>query len=119
MGWADILYPLVLMGGICGIFLLVSIGLSYLGLVWMSRRAAKCPECGKVGAGELAETEMINSMVHTQTRTHLGLFRLETRPVQVTEETYEDHFKCQHCGHQWTRTAKWTKTSPEEERRLY
>jgi predicted RNA-binding Zn-ribbon protein involved in translation (DUF1610 family) len=118
MGWADILYPLVLTGGICGIVLLVSIGFAYLGLVWMNRRATKCPECGKVGAGELVESELINSMVRTEMRTHLGLFRRETSPVQVTEETYEDHFECQHCGHRWTKIAKWTKTSPEEERML-
>jgi predicted RNA-binding Zn-ribbon protein involved in translation (DUF1610 family) len=119
MGWADVLYPLALMSGVCGIFLLVSIGFSYLGLVLMNRRATKCPECGKGGSGELIESEMINSVVRTEMRTHLGLFRQEKRQVQVTEETYEDHFKCQHCGHQWTKNAKWTKTSPDEERLLH
>ena len=116
MGWADILYPFLLTGGLCGVILLVTVGSSYLWLTWMNRQAAKCPECGKAGAGELVDSEMINSRTRTEQRKRLGLFRQETKPVRVTEETYKDHFKCEHCEHEWTKTARWTKTSPEEER---
>lgn len=112
--WPDVFYPSLLICAPLIVIFLVTVGVCYLWLTWWSKRATRCPECGKKGAGELTESQLINSTVRTEQRTHYGLFRQEQRPTQVKEETYEDHFRCQYCGHQWVKTAQWTQTIPEK-----
>ena len=118
MGWFDILVPSLLVCGSLGIILLVGIGFSYLWLVWLGKETTKCPECGKRGAGELVESKVIDSKVHVEWQTPGTLDRDsgQRQPIQVTEETYEDHFECQYCGHRWTKTAQWTRTAQGEKR---
>lgn len=116
MGWLDIFYPSLLICGMVGIVFLVSVVSSYLWLTWVNKQATKCPECGKTGAGELIESKEINSRIRTEWRTRKSLFRQDTRPIRVKEETHEDHYKCQYCGHQWIKTAQWTQTIPEKKR---
>jgi ribosomal protein L37AE/L43A len=116
MGWSDILVPSSVICGLFGVMLVVGIGFSYLWLVRLNKEATKCPECGKRGAGELVESKVIDSKAHWEWRRHISIFRQDVRRVQVTEETYEDHYECQYCGHQWTKTAQWTRTTPEKKR---
>ena len=116
MNWHDVLFPTLIVCGLFGLILLVGIGFSYLWLVWLNKQTAKCPECGKTRAGELIESKVISSRTHTEQKTVQGIFRQKVSLVQVTEETYEDHFECQYCGHRWTRTAQWTRTMPEKKR---
>ena len=77
-----------------------------------------CPECGRRGAGELVESQVINSKVHTEWRNARSIFRRNSTGrelVRVTESTYEDHFECQYCGHQWTKTAQERKRQSSRE----
>lgn len=112
MGWYDVLFPALVVCGSFGIIFLVGIVFSYLWLVWLDKEATKCPECGKRGAGELVESEMIHSRVSTEWRDTHGIFgrgASRRQLIQVTEETYEDHFECKYCGHQWTKTTQGRK----------
>ncbi|MGD1994972.1 MAG: hypothetical protein PVI59_17395 [Anaerolineae bacterium] len=111
MGWLDVLFPSLLICGLFGVILLVGIGFSYLGLVWLHKEMTKCPECSRRGAGELVEREVVASEVNTEWKDRRGIFgrdRDRRQLVQVTEETYEEHFECQYCGHCWTRTTQET-----------
>ncbi len=113
MNWADILFPSLIVCGIFAIMLAVAIGCSYLWLLQLNKRATKCPKCGKPGAGELLDSEVIDSKSHMDWKTRSGTFR-ESNPIRVTEEIYKDHFECRYCGHRWMKTAQWTKTVPEK-----
>ncbi len=113
MWWAEVLYPSLLICVSFGALLLVAVGSSYVWLVWLGKRATKCPECGKSGAGELVESTVTDLRARTEWRTRIGLFRQDVSPTQVLEETCEDHFKCCHCGHEWTKTTQWTRRPPE------
>lgn len=115
MEWSNFVFPVLLLCGLFGIILLVGIGFSYLWLVWLDKEATKCPKCGERGGGELVESEVIHSRVYTEWRDTPRMFSRDPRrrqPIQVTEKTYEDHFKCKYCGHQWTKTAQERKRSP-------
>jgi transcription elongation factor Elf1 len=115
MEWLDVLYPFLMMCGFSGLMLLVGIGSSYLWLVWWGKEATKCPECGKRGAGELVESKVTRSRVYTEWRDRWGIFGRDASKrqlIQVTEKTYEDHFKCEHCGYRWTKTAHEKKHTP-------
>jgi len=105
--------------GLFGVMLVVGIGFSYLWLVRLIKETTKCPECGKREAGELVESKVIDSKAHTEWKTRRDLFRQDVRPVRVTEETCEDYYECQYCGHRWTKIAQWTRTTPEEKKRTY
>jgi DNA-directed RNA polymerase subunit RPC12/RpoP len=112
---ANFVFPVLLLCGFFGIILLVGIGSTYLWLVWLDKEATKCPECGEKGAGELVETEVIQSRVYTEWKDAWGIFGRDPsrrQLMQVTEKTYEDHFECEYCGHQWTTTARERKQSP-------
>ena len=113
MDWLDVFFPSLIVCGIFAIMLAVAIGCSYLWLVWLGKRATKCPECGKMGAGELVESEVIDSKSHLDWKGRSGTSQ-QASPLRVTEETYEDHFECRYCGHRWMKTAQWTKTIPEK-----
>ena len=63
---ADIVYPTLLVCGFFGIILLVGIGFTYLWLLWLNAAALKCPECGRRGAGELEESEVITRRSYTE-----------------------------------------------------
>jgi DNA-directed RNA polymerase subunit RPC12/RpoP len=111
MDWADVFFPSLIVCGIFGIMLAVAIGCSYLWLMWLNKRATKCPECGKTEAGELVEDKLIESKSHLEWKTH-GSASRDPSPLRVTEETYEEHFECRYCGHRWVQTAQWTRTTP-------
>ena len=65
---ADHVYPVLMMCGLLIIIILVGVGFSYLFLVWWGKELTKCPKCGKRGAGELVESELIDSRVRTEWR---------------------------------------------------
>jgi len=112
---ASFVFPVLLLCGLFGIIILVGIGFSYLWLVWLGKEATKCPKCGERGAGELVESKVIHSRVYTEWKDTPRVFSRDPRrrrPIQVTEKTYEDHFKCKYCGHQWTTTARGKERSP-------
>jgi hypothetical protein len=95
-----ILYPSALICLLFGVIILVGIGFSYLWLAAMHQQLSKCPHCQRRGAGDLTETVVISSENHMDYKRY--------PPTRVTVKTLEDHYKCQHCGHQWTRTMKET-----------
>ena len=118
MEWLNYLFPVLLICGLFGIIFLVGIGFSYLWLVWLGKEATRCPECGRRGAGELVESQVINSKVHTEWRNTRSIFRRNSTGrelIRMTESTYEDHFECQYCGHQWTKTAQERKRQSSRE----
>ncbi len=111
----DVFFPLMLVCGFFGIIILVGIVFSYLWLRWLNAQMTKCPECGRKGAGELVNTDVINAKSYTvwkDARNVLGWDASRRRRVRVTENTYEDSFRCQFCGHQWVMTAQEKKESP-------
>lgn len=111
---ANYVYPVLLICGLSSIILVVGIGFAYLWLVRLGKEAIKCPKCKKKEAGELVESEMIHSKVYTEWR-DAGIFSRDSsrrQQIQVTEKTYEDRFKCEHCGHQWIKTTQEIKRDP-------
>jgi len=103
------LLPLLLVCGLFALILAVGIGCSYLWLVWLGKEATKCPKCGQRGAGELRESEVIESRSYTEWERRLRVLGGDAdqrRRVQVTEQTFEDHFECERCKHRWTTTAR-------------
>ena len=112
---ANFVFPTLLLCGFFGIILLVGIGSAYFWLVWLGKEATKCPECGEKGAGELVESKVTHSRVYTEWKDTSRMFSRASRgrqPIRVTEKTYEDHFKCKYCDHQWMKTAQERKQSP-------
>jgi DNA-directed RNA polymerase subunit RPC12/RpoP len=108
---ADILYPTLLVCGFFGVILLVGIGFTYLWLLWLNAEAVKCPECGRRGAGELEESEVITRRSYNEWKEGsniLGRSVGRRQQIRVTEQTYDDQFACKHCGHRWTKTAQET-----------
>jgi hypothetical protein len=100
MDFGAIFYPTFLVCFLFGIILATGIGFSYLWLVMFDKQARKCPDCHKLGGGDITASELIASKQYMD-------FKRQP-PVQVTEKTYEDHYQCQHCGHTWTKIGQET-----------
>ncbi len=94
------LYPSLLICLLFGVILAVGIGFSYLWLVILHKQMSKCPQCKRKGGGDIVASEVISSQNHMDYK--------RNPPARVTVKTLEDHYECQHCGHQWTRTAQET-----------
>lgn len=110
---AEILFPTLLVLIFFGLIILTGIVFSYLWLRWLNAEITKCPECGRRGGGELVESKVIASKAYTEWKEAQRLFGqfANRKQIRVTEKTYEDHFECQNCGHQWTQTAQERKQS--------
>jgi hypothetical protein len=35
-----------------------------------------------------------------------------TQRVRITESKHQEHYRCQYCGHEWTKVASQKKTDP-------
>lgn len=106
---ADLIYPLGLICGMLGIFILAQIVISYIWLRWLGAKVTTCPECGRKRAGELVESNEIENKSYIQwkdARDFFGRGSSKRQRIQISEKTYEDHFECRYCGHQWTTTAQ-------------
>lgn len=115
MDIGGIVYPLLLLCALVGVMLLVGIGFSYFWLVAMDAQGRTCPNCHKRGAGNLIASDTLDSTSHTTWSKTRGYGRASTgkpRLLEVTEENYEDHYECRHCGHKWTKTGKETTRTP-------
>ena len=51
---ADLIYPLGVICGMLGLFVLAQIVIAYIWLRWLSAKATTCPECGRKRAGAKA-----------------------------------------------------------------
>jgi len=112
---ADFVYPLGVICGLFGVFILAQIVIAYIWLRWLNAKATTCPECGHKGAGELLDSDVIDSTEYVQwrdVRSFFGRRAGKRRRVEVSDKTYEDHFECRYCGHRWTSTTQERKESP-------
>ena len=112
---ADLIYPIGMICGMFGIFILAQIVITYIWLRWLSAKATRCPECGRKGAGELVDSNEIDSKAYIQWKDVRNIFGRDSgkrQRIRVSEKTYEDHFECRYCGHQWMTTAQEKKKSP-------
>ncbi len=115
MDFGAVFYPLLLVCALFGVILVVGIGFSYLWLLALDALARTCPQCRKRGAGNVTASEVVDSrsfITWSQSRSLSGSRTGRPRQVRVTEKSYEDHYECRHCGHQWTKTAKETERTP-------
>lgn len=75
----------------------------------------KCPSCGKRFGVSLLRKELLDTQMESEETTSAVLVRMGsgknagmgnpvTSPVRVKLErnSYESHFKCSKCGHDWT-----------------
>jgi hypothetical protein len=85
---ADLVYPLGVICGLFGIFVLAQVVITY---IWLRSK-------------EYVQWK--------NARSFFGLGTGKRQRVEVSNKTYEDHFECQYCGHRWTRTAQERKESP-------
>jgi hypothetical protein len=109
----NFLFPLAIVCGIFGIFILIGIFISYLSLRWFYSEIAKCPDCGRRGAGEFLDSELLESNTRVEHRNTMSLFGGNpTQRVRITETKHEEHYRCLHCGHEWTKIASQKKTEP-------
>jgi hypothetical protein len=110
---ADVFVPVLLVCGLFGLIILAGIGMSYVSLLWFNAQMTKCPACGRRGAGEFLDAQVVDSKSSIERRSTAFRFGGQAdRRVRVTEKTYEEHFRCEHCGHEWTRTAREKNTTP-------
>ncbi len=64
MEWINYVYPILSICGLFGIILALGIGFAYLWLLYLGKKASKCPECERKGAGKLLESEVIHSKIN-------------------------------------------------------
>ena len=105
----DVLYPLLIICALFGVFMLVAVGSSYFLLRWYQAEMTRCPQCRRRGAGELMESEEVGSKAYIRpknVRTLLDRLTRAPQRVRVTEKTYDDHYRCRRCGHEWTAQGK-------------
>ena len=101
------LVPLMICG-LLGFMLAVGIVFSYLWLMHLDAEARKCPECLKKGSGGILETELIDSRSYIDSTVTGNLsrkYKNRLQLVRVEEKKYKVHYKCEHCGNQWTGVA--------------
>jgi len=95
-----IIYPVLLICAFFGIIVLAGVGCAYWALIIFDKRMRKCPHCHKIGGGDVTESAMIGSKNYMDFK--------HQPPIRVTVKTYEEHYRCQHCGHTWIKTAEET-----------
>jgi len=96
MNFLDVILPILPVCGLLILVLLAGIALNYLWLKLMLRNINTCPECGAKGAGEFVDTQVI---VLSNSVDHRG-----RKPVRIKEEKVTDHYECEVCKHNWTRS---------------
>lgn len=110
---ADIFFPILLVCGFFGVLILFGILMSYVSLRWLHSEMTKCPECGRRGAGEFLDSEVVDSKTYIERGSATTRFFGDAgKQVRITEQTYAEHYRCEHCGHEWTRSAQEKKTTP-------
>ena len=89
----DIFYPGLI---ICGLLIVGGLVI-FATTSWLFKvtdgRLRRCPNCERKGAGYITHTDTIESNSHMD-------FKGRTA-VRVTNEAFEDHYECEHCGHTW------------------
>jgi hypothetical protein len=106
-------FPLLLVCGIFSVIILMGIGISYLSLRWFYAEINKCPECGRRGAGEFLDSEVVNTNARIETKNTSMRFGGSTaQRVRITETTHKERYRCENCGHEWERTTQEKKTDP-------
>jgi ribosomal protein L37AE/L43A len=109
----NFLFPLAILCGLIGILVLVGIFISYLSLRWFYSEISKCPECGRRGAGEFLGSEVVESTSSMEHRNTLSLFGGNpSQRVRISETTHEERYRCEYCGHEWTKTARQKTSEP-------
>ena len=99
----NILYPTLLICGLVTAIILISVVLTVL---FLDRHLRACPECHRRGTGYIVDTETLESNTHIDYR--------GGQAARVTKEHLVDHYECEHCGHQWTRTIRRTERTPHK-----
>ena len=93
MNASDIIYPALI---ICG-FAAVAILVVMTATGWLFRvtdgRLRRCPNCKRKGSGYITKTDTVESKSHMDFSGRI--------PLRITNEAFEDHYKCEHCGHSW------------------
>jgi DNA-directed RNA polymerase subunit RPC12/RpoP len=106
-------FPLLLVCGVFGAFILLGIGISYVSLRWFYAEMAKCPECGRRGAGEFLDAEVVDSNSRIETKnTSMRRGGTPAQRVRITETTHNEHYRCEFCGHEWEKITHERKTDP-------
>lgn len=109
----NFIFPLFVVCGLFGVLILGAIVISYLSLRWFYSEVTKCPECGRRGAGEYLDSEVISSSSTIEQKNTLTLFGGNPgQRVRITEKKHEEHYRCERCGHEWTKIAREKKTDP-------
>lgn len=93
MSAREIIFPVMI---ICG-FATAAILVAMMTTGWLFRvtdgRLRQCPNCKRKGAGYIFKTDTVESQSHMD-------FSGRT-PLRITNESFEDHYECEHCGHTW------------------
>ena len=100
-GFQNILYFGLVFCGLASIIVLISVVFT---VFFLDRQIRTCPECRHRSTGYITHTEEIESSTHIDYRGGRG--------VRVKKEHFVDHYKCEFCGHQWTRAVKRTDRTP-------
>ena len=96
MNFSDLIYLLP----ICLVALLV-VGVFWWVFGWLlaesvDRKLRRCPNCKRGGAGMIIETEIEPLGIKVD--------RSKLTTIRTKRETVTDHYSCEYCGHQWTRS---------------
>ena len=85
---------------VCLISILL-IGLFWWTFGWLlaqsvDRNLRRCPKCKRGGVGKIIETETESLGVKVD--------RSKLTTIRLKREKVTDHYSCDYCGHQWTRS---------------
>ena len=82
------------------------VGLLVIALFWwifgwlltesVDRNLRRCPNCKRGGVGSIIDTEIESLGVKVD--------RSKLTTIRTKREKVTDHYSCDHCGHQWTRS---------------
>ncbi len=101
IGFSELFYLMLVL---CVFLIVLLASVVFLTIHVLDRRFRRCPECHRTGTGFIADTETFESSPHIDYR--------QNNPVSTIEVRRVDHYKCEQCGHQWTRTSERVDKTP-------
>lgn len=101
IGFRELFYLMLVL---CGLVIAFLAAVVFITIKVLDRRLRRCPECDRTGTGFIADTETFESNSHIDYR--------QNNPMRTKEFRRVDHYECEHCGHQWTRTSERVDRTP-------
>lgn len=100
----DIFYPGLIICGLLALGAIVAIATTSWLFNVTDGRLRQCPNCNAKGAGYITESDPIETRTTVEFKKRVAYL--------VTRESFEDHYECEKCGHNWM--IPFTRTNREK-----